>query len=639
MFPADKNNRLDELARRLDQGDMADARLKRSKLSNPVSTVPTEWSEDLVADYGERGDSRTWLWLKRLLIGASLFFVVAAAIAVFVIFSGSNIISNTNIDLAVTGPVSIKAGEEANWQLTIINHNSSVLQSARLLLDYPPGTRSNQNIQQELLHETINLSDIAPGAMVNQIARALVFGPANSSSGIKATLEYRLANSSAIFTKEAVYNFTISASPVNLSLGLPTEINSGRDLTLDVKIISNSPSVLANVLLSLNYPPGFSFREASIPATKGNNIWSLGDLPVGIEKHIVIHGVLDGQDEELKTFQATVGLADSRTADKVAVIYSNLTQSLAIRRPFVGLSLTLNDQPGSLNDLVFDPGSQLSGQLTWINNTPGVVSNLRIKLALVGSIYDRRSVNVNNGFYRSTDNTIIWDKSLINSLATLTPGAGNQTSFSFSLLPSLALQGAIANNPQLEIIGTIIGERLTDNNQSETVSTEIHKIIRLRSVVALAAKTSYANGPFTNSGPRPPKVNQKTTYTLTWSVTNPSNDLSGVLVSTILPPYVTWLETISPPSEKLTYNEKDHSVVWELGAVPARTGFEIPTRAVSFQVALIPSLSQISQSPPLSGALNLIGTDNFAGTKVQLSRNSLTTQTGEGEQGDGSVTE
>ena len=56
MFPADKNNRLDELARRLDQGDMADARLKRSKLSTPVSTFPTEWSEDLVADYGERGD-------------------------------------------------------------------------------------------------------------------------------------------------------------------------------------------------------------------------------------------------------------------------------------------------------------------------------------------------------------------------------------------------------------------------------------------------------------------------------------------------------------------------------------------------------------------------------------------------------
>ncbi|PIP58032.1 MAG: hypothetical protein COX02_02380 [Candidatus Vogelbacteria bacterium CG22_combo_CG10-13_8_21_14_all_37_9] len=639
MFPADKNNRLDELANRLDQGNLSSVRLKRSKLSNPSLSAPTEWPEELVADYGERGDSRTWLWLKRLLIGSSLFFVLAVAIALFIFFSGSNLISNNRIDLSITGPISLKAGEEANWQLTIINRNKSTLQSARLLLDYPPGTRSSKNIQQELIHESISLSDIKPGAMVNQTARAFVFGPANSQSTIKATLEYRLANSSAVFTKDLDYNFTINDSPINLSLALPTEINSGRDLTLDLKIISNSSTILTNVLLAINYPPGFSFRSASLPPTKDNNVWSLGDLPVGIEKHLVIQGVLDGQDEELKTFQTTIGLADSQIVDKMSVVYNKITQSIAIRRPFVGLNLSLGNQANPGDSSVFSSGESIPGQLSWINNTPNLVRNLKIKLALVGPIYDRRSVNANDGFYRSTDETIIWDKSLIEGLAVLKPGDSANASFSFSLLPSSALQGALANNPQLEIIVIIEGERITDDNQSEALKTEIHKIVRLRSAINLATKTSYQSGPFTNSGPLPPKVNEKTTYTLTWSLTNPSNNLSNVQVKTVLPPYITWLDTSSPQIEKLTYSEKDHSLIWDLGLVPAGTGFNIPIREVSFQIGLVPSLSQLNRSPNLSGSIELSGVDNFTGTKVQLNYNPLTTQASDGGGATSSVVE
>lgn len=637
MLPADKDNSLDELARRLDQGSLSNVRLKRSKLANPADTAPTEWPEELVVDYGERGDSRTWLWLKRLLIGATAFFLVAAAVATYVIFSGSNLISTSRIDLAITGPVSLKAGEEANLQLTIVNRNNSALLSPRLLLDYPAGTRSSQNIQQELLRETVTLSDIGPGAMVNQTVRAKMFGQANTQSVVKATLEYRLANASAIFTKEAGFNFTISAAPINLSLGLPKEINSGRDLTLDLKIISNSPSILANVLTSLSYPPGFSFRSSSIPPTKDNNLWSLGDLPVGIEKHIIIHGVLDGQDEELKTFLATVGLADSRDGNKVAVAYGHLAQSIAIRRPFVGLNLDFGTGPGT--ELVMDPGERLVGQISWVNNTPDIVRNLQIKLALSGSIFDRRSVNVSQGFYRSTDNTIIWDKTLADNLATLAPGGGGNSSFSFGLLPSDSLRGTAAHNPQMEITGTISGERITPDNQSEMVSTEIHRTIRLRSAVNLAANAYYRTGPFTNSGPWPPKVGQKTTYTLAWSVNNPSNDLSNVTVSTILPPSVTWLLTSSPQTEKISYNDKDRQVTWELGSVPARTGFDGPARTVSFQVSFLPSLSQVNQAPGLSSVINLTGDDNFVGTKVQVNHQALSTQTSDADLTTGTVGE
>ena len=49
--------------------------------------------------------------------------------------------------------------------------------------------------------------------------------------------------------------------------------------------------------------------------------------------------------------------------------------------------------------------------------------------------------------------------------------------------------------------------------------------------------TIINGGTFTNTGPIPPKAEAETTYTVTWAVTNPLNNLTDVRVSAILPSY------------------------------------------------------------------------------------------------------
>jgi hypothetical protein len=114
---------------------------------------------------------------------------------------------------------------------------------------------------------------------------------------------------------------------------------------------------------------------------------------------------------------------------------------------------------------------------------------------------------------------------------------------------------------------------------------------------------------------------------VTWTVTNPSNDLSGAKVVTVLPTYVDWRGTISPTTEKVTYDDKNRTVTWDLGSVPARTGYDnTAARELSFQVTMTPSLSQINNSPNLTGVVTLNANDDFTNTNIQVVKQGVTTK-------------
>jgi hypothetical protein len=90
-----------------------------------------------------------------------------------------------------------------------------------------------------------------------------------------------------------------------------------------------------------------------------------------------------------------------------------------------------------------------------------------------------------------------------------------------------------------------------------------------------------------------------TTYTVTWTVTNPLNNLTGATVVATLPPYMKWLNNVSPDSEKVSYDSNTNQITWNVGNVSSGAGSISPAREVSFQVSILPSVSQIGSTPDL----------------------------------------
>jgi hypothetical protein len=67
----------------------------------------------------------------------------------------------------------------------------------------------------------------------------------------------------------------------------------------------------------------------------------------------------------------------------------------------------------------------------------------------------------------------------------------------------------------------------------------------------------------------PPKVDNPSTYTIIWDIDNTANAVSDAEVTATLPPYVKWLNKVSPAGENITYNQNSGLVTWTVGDVAA----------------------------------------------------------------------
>jgi len=89
---------------------------------------------------------------------------------------------------------------------------------------------------------------------------------------------------------------------------------------------------------------------------------------------------------------------------------------------------------------------------------------------------------------------------------------------------------------------------------------------------------------------------------------------------------VRWLGVSSPQSEDISFNQVGGEIVWDIGSVEAGKGVSLSAREVSFQVALLPSLSQVNSEPILVKNISIEGEDSFTDTVIKYSVRDLTTR-------------
>lgn len=583
-------------------------------------------AEDWASGPGETGGkfydpARRLIFWKRLFIASLAFFFVSVGIALYIFLGGANIISSKNVDIVVTGPVSVQGGGIFGFDVLVDNQNNNNLESTDLVVEYPEGAREAENVSRPLKRYRELLGTIAKGARAEKKFQAILFGEEGAMKEIKISIEYRVNGSNAIFSKNKIYAVSIGSAPVTMKIAGASELNSGQDADFVLEITSNSSSVIENLAVSSEYPFGFSFISADPKPSFGNGFWRLGDLKPGAKRTIKVHGTLVGQDNDSRTFHFGAGTEDPQNENVIGTNFLSSSQQIIIRKPFLGISFVLDGD--ARDNHIAKPGSVIRADITVVNDLADKITDLKIKAKPTGPIFGYNSVFANNGFFRASDNTIVWDQTLVSALNSLEP-AGNQTvSFSFSTLTGSEIQNI--KNPEMTFEISASGTRINERGVSETVSSSISRNVRMTSVFGLSTRLLYSSGPFTNSGPLPPKVNLPTSYTAVWSLTNTSNDLSNVRVYATLPSYVKWQGVIKPTDEKLSYNPVNGQIVWDVGELKAGTGFAGSPREVNFQISFIPGINQAGTIPALVGQATASGDDAFADTSLQVIRGPLNT--------------
>ncbi len=592
---------------------------KRHELKEkaPILNTSSTWAEDQ-----EKTPSKIQIPYSKVLLGAFIFFILATGFTIFKYFIGSNTVSGDNINILISGPVSVAGGEILPLDLKIQNNNSTDLKAVNLRIDYPDGTRSSEDLSSDMKRYTENLGDLMIGKNVERIIKTVLFGEENTQKIIKVTVEYRVAGSNAIFSKEKDYTVLISSSPVNITVDGPDEVNANQGTDFFINIKSNSLTIIKNLILKADYPFGFNLTSTNPkPSLSDGNIFILGDLAPGAERSIRVSGIFQGQNGEERDLKFTVGNPDTNDNKSISTPFAAITKIVNLKQSFIGLDFLINQNADK--EISIDAGSKASANISWQNNLPENVYNVVIKVKFIGNALDKTSINTSDGFYNSSDNSITYDKNKIPELGTVGPGAEGNMGFDFSTIMSSANSSSLFNNSSITLNISVSGTR-TGGNGPEILFADT-RVLKISSSLKLLSRGFRSVGPFENSGPFPPKVDNETTYTITWTATNSFNNISGAKVSAILPQGVKWTGFTSPDSENIIYDKSSGRIDWNVGDLRSFTGVNSPAREVSFQVAVTPSISQVGTDLDLLNEATISGTDTFSGAVVGETKSGVTT--------------
>ena len=599
----------------------------RRTLSDDEAAVPDDFRSPEPGTPGSMvapraiGVARKALWW--LLVGAVVFFLSAGGFFAyyFTLGGGSTSASASNIDILVSGPPQVQSGEATELLISVTNRNTIPLELADLVLTYPSGTRSAGDFSTEVPSDRIPLGTIQPGETRQGKVPIVFNGTEGVQQNVEVELDYHIAGSNAIFVAQTSYAISFASSPLSISVDGNTETISGQPVQFTVTVVSNTTAPVSDVVVSAQYP--FGFKQASAnPAPSASGLWELGAFAPGQRKTITILGTLSGEQGDTRIFHFTAGTRATPTATSITTPLADNTFTMAVSKPFLGLAVGVNG--ASNKNVIVSPGDSVAVSIAWQNNLTTAITNAVIVARLTGISVDGATVKTPTGFYRSADGIVLWDKTTDGTLANLAPGARGTVSFSFQMPTSEELKSIV--NPALDISINAAGNRVSQSGVPENLQATVNQKVALASDLQLKAIGLYYSNPFGSSGPLPPKAGTETTYAIVFTVTNTTNKISGGKVTATLPPYVRWVGIYSPSTEKVSFNQLEGTVTWDLDEVEPGVGLgSIPPRQAAIAIGFTPSTSQIGQKPALLQDISFSGTDVATGGPVTRGATDVTT--------------
>lgn len=564
--------------------------------------VAEDWNHSDIANKDGKKVKQNPIF-KNFLFLSIFLFLVAAGYFLYNFFLTENDFSNENIEIAILGNTFTGGGEELPLIIEITNKNTTALELADLVIEYPKGSTLNNNGEIERLRKSLGV--VPAGGIKTENMKVVLYGETGSIHEIKISLEYRLEGSNAIFLKDKFYKVTINSTPITLSIDAPNDITPNQDLSFKVKAVFDDTNPTSDLILKLDYPFGFEFASASPPPSVGDNIWYLSNLKTGDAREITINGVMvDVYDGDLKIFHALVGPHQRNDKTQIGVVINSLAHNILIKKPFVEAKLFVNNEYKREYSVSSKTG--LTGNINWFNNLDTPINDLEIKAKFSGNVFDVKKVDTEYGFLESSQNTIIWDKNTEEGFDVVRPLSGGSVRFRLSGISTLSSSNTLLTDPSLGVEISIFGKQALGGNITKKLESVEVKNIKIFSDVSLLTKVAHV------SGPLPPASEKETIYKITWSVANTLNNVSNVKVVSSLPPRVNYKNLVFPQNQDVTFNPNTRVITWNIGNLPRGTGVSSPLKEMSFQVSLTPSLSEVETSPTLIEKATLTGFDDFA---------------------------
>lgn len=544
-----------------------------------------------------------------LILSIVFFTVVILSSAGFYFWLTS--FKKSQVDFNISGATQAASGEPVFYDISYWNNTKQVLQNAVLTVRYP----QNALVSGGKVIYNIDLGDIGVGGGGKQQVGLAFIGPDKSIQKLEAVLSYKPQNTSSAFQNETIKEVAINGSALSIDFKIPESVlpNARNNYTVHYK--NNTGKVFNNVSIEIEYPSEFNFISSDRVSSKGNNIWNLGDLNPGEEGEISITGVLRNVKDV--TFNLGIGVNDG---EKFYQFVQNSAQVGLANLP-LKLDISVNGEPS----ITANPGDFLQFKIRYENAADIALSDVVLKVKLDGLMYDLPTLKT-GGFYSGSDNTITWNAGNVPDFKSLASHGSGELGFDIGVKPRYVVRTFRDKNFLLQVSATMETPTVPSPLTVKSLVVTNDLAIKVNTRAELKTKGYYYDSTIKNSGPLPPKVNQTTTYTIHWQITNYSSDIDNTIVKAVLPEGVRWLnKKAGAGSATLEYDDRTNELIWNIGKVQAATGVLLDPYEVIFQVSLTPPVTQVNQAVSVVGESTLTAKDIFTGNDVSVTVPALKT--------------
>lgn len=512
-----------------------------------------------------------------------LLVVLVLGLAAIIMFKwGHGSFRAEDVQLEIIAPSEIGSGQEITYLIKYTNETRVNLEEAEMSFQ-----------EDEGLPALYQLGNIEPGQTDQIEIKASLVGQKGEVKLARATLRYIPANFSSYFAATAQASTLIGQAPLLISLDAPLTALKGQEIEYRFDYVNTSQEVLEDIKIEFSYPNSFSFKKAEPEPSEADNIWQIEKLESDKLGQIKVQGMLSGQPEEIKQVEVKAGYASTTAATQI------LASPLEISQVVPTLA---------------SPGEQLRYQIRYKNIDQRSLENVEISVQLEGEAFDFETLKIEQGSFDKYARKIFWNKAGVPELTILDADEQGEVNFSIKIQKKLSTSSQIKSTAEI---------------RSKDIFAFDEKITKIKTRLTLNVKGYYAEttANIKNTGPVPPRVDETTTYTIHWQLTNLMNQCEDVSVVAILPDEVAWTAKTQVNAGELIYDVGEKQVViWDVGKVPARTGFASPVYEAVFQLSLTPTSDQVGQYVTLINESTLSGRDAFAQIELTGTGKAITSQ-------------
>ncbi len=518
----------------------------------------------------------------------------------------------------VTGMVETVTETPSNRAIEItfefFNDNRATLRDAQVAVQF--GSYFVPQDSQEGFSRADNLSGLISIGDINGNSRKQVklvgyfIAPEKEIEVIKGTLRYNVGSQSYEEPVDTVIKIT--SSPIVLDVAAPQSLIAGNIVDIKVVYRNKSDEVMEGVSLTLDYPEGFVFRDASrTPTNASSDTWVIGTLDSGAQDEVSIRGILTGEAKSNQPFTARIVQGDD---DRV--VFAQDTHSFTITPSPLEITQRISGAEGG----VARASDRLRYTVSYKNNGNIPLRDAILRVYVDGSALDLSSLLIEDGgFYDASRRLIEWKAADIGSLKVLTPGETNTVNFGVTIKNRIPLDGTRPNNLTINTVAEIESLDIPDllrENKNTLSSTLITKV---GTKLLLEVDTERVSGPF------PLSLDEPTRYQITLKAGTVSNDISGARVTLLLPGGVAFAGQNENEAYAVVHNERTNEVSWDIGTIGYGAGVINPFEKKTFFVELRRGVNQGNKVLPLLSDINYTATDNFTDTSERVKVNEIFT--------------